>query len=127
MPTDAGTEPSNVRLELDTNLSDTEISNLLDRVARDIDREYDEDSDVTFDDDQHRVDFEASLTALRIAEGRDRRAETSQSGRTSVTYETRTVDALRKHVRNLDPGEEFGYSGAVVRDTSRHVSTTGGE
>jgi hypothetical protein len=124
MATSAGTEPSDVEVEIDTVLDDSKISSLLDRVEREIDRQYDE-ADIKFDDTQHRVDFEAALTALRIAEGWDRRAESEQSGGTSTTYETAEIDNLRKRVRRLDPGEEFGRSGRVVRDDGRHISTTG--
>lgn len=124
MVTSAGTTPSDVRVEIDTILGDSEVEDLLERLEREIDREYDPSSGVTFDDSQHRMDFEATLTALRIAEGRDRRAETAQSGRTSTTYETAEIENLRKRVRRLDPGDEFGRSSRVVRDTDRHVSTT---
>jgi len=126
MATSAGTEPSDVEVEIDTVLDDSKISSLLDRVEREIDRQYDE-ADIKFDDTQHRVDFEATLTALRIAEGLDRRAESEQSGRTSTTYETDEIDNLRKRVRRLDPGDEFGRSGKVVRDEGRHISTTGSD
>jgi hypothetical protein len=123
-----------VRLEIDTHLDDAAIEGasddadddgLIGRVAREIDRAYDS-TDITFEDPQHRQDFEAVLTALRIAEGRDRRAEQAQSGRTSTTYETAEIDNLRKRVRRLDPGEEFGRSGRVVRDDGRHVTSSGG-
>jgi len=72
----------------------------------------------------HIRDFEAVLTALRIAEGLDRRADTAQSGRTSATYETSEIENLRKRLRRLDPGDEFGYSGQIVRRDSRHTTTT---
>jgi hypothetical protein len=124
MATSAGTTPTDVRVEIDTILDDTEISNLLDRVERDIDREYDASSGVTFKDTDHRKNFEATLTALRIAEGRDRRAESAQSGRTSTEYETSTIENLRARVRRLDPADAFGYSGSIIRDGDRHVSTT---
>lgn len=121
MPTTAGTSPTEVRVEIDTRLTDADITNILDVVERDIDREYDSG---TFEDTQHRQDFEAVLTALRIASGRDRRADSAASGRSQTTYETAEVDSLRQRVRRLDPGNEFGRSGTIVRDSSRHVSTT---
>jgi hypothetical protein len=113
-----------VRVEIDTTLSDGDISDVLDRVARDIDREYDAPG---FDDTQHRQDFEAVLAALRIASGRDRRAEEVTSGRTSQTYETSEVKELRNRVRRLDPGDVFGRPSSTIRDSGRHVSTTGDE
>jgi len=124
MATSAGTSPTEVRVEIDTHLDNEDVDDLLDRVEREIDREYDGTS-ITFEDSQHRMDFEAALTALRIAEGRDRRAEQVQSGRSSTTYETVEIDNVRKRVRRLDPGEEFGRSGRIVRDDDRHISTTG--
>lgn len=122
---------ADVRAEIDTYLDDSDIEGpdgnggLLARVAREIDRAYDG-TDITFEDTQHRQDFEAVLTALRIAEGRDRRGESVSSGRSSTDYETDEIDNLRKRVRRDDPGEEFGRSGRVVRDDGRHISTTGG-
>jgi hypothetical protein len=110
-----------VREEVDTVLEDAEISALLDRVEREWQREYDA---TEFIDTTHIADFEALLTALRIAEGRDRRAESEQSGRTSTTYEISAVDALRKRVRRADPGTEFGHPGGLVRDTDRYVNAT---
>lgn len=116
---------ADVRTDIDTALSDSDIVALLERVARDIDREYDAQSGITFEDTEHRSDFEAVLTALRIAEGRDRRAESASTGRTSTEYETAAVDGLRKRVRRLDPGDVYGRSGSVVRRDGRHISTTG--
>jgi len=119
-----------VRVEIQTQLRDSDIQGddgeggLIARVAREIDREYDG-TDTTFEDSQHRQDFEAVLTALRIAEGLDRRAETVQTGRSSTTYETSEIRNLRKRVRRLDPGDEFGHSGRVIRDDGRNISTTG--
>jgi len=112
-----------VREVINTHLADSDITSELQWAEREIDRAYDE-TDVTFDDTQHRQDFEAVLAALRIAEGKDRRGESVQSGRTSTTYETSEIANLRKRVRRLDPGDEFGHSGRVVRDSGRHVSTT---
>lgn len=117
---------SDVRVEIDTKLSDVEIEGdsttegILDVVERDIDREYDS---AVFEDSQHRQDFEAVLGALRIATGRDRRADAVSSGRTSTEYETSAVAGLRSRVRRLDPGSEFGHPSSVIR-TDRHVSST---
>jgi hypothetical protein len=133
MATSAGTAASDVRVEIDTVLSDADIegaendpddTGILGRIEREITREYDSTS-VTFTDDQHRQDLEAALAALRIAEGRDRRGESVSSGRTSTEYETAEIQNLRKRVRRADPGEAFGRSSRVTRDTSRHIVTTG--
>ena len=112
--------PSDVRVEIDTNLDDPQIAALLQRIEREWQREY---QATAFEDDQHVADFEAALTALRIVEGRDRRAETVQSGRTSTTYEASEIKAIQKRVRRLDPGDSFGHSATLQRDTDRHVTS----
>jgi len=114
---------SDVRLELKTQLDDPEVTSLIGRVAREIDREYNDDPSVTFEDVQHRSDFEAVLTALRIASGRDRRSEKVRTGRSQVTYETSEIDNLRQRVRRIDPGETFGHSSNIIRDSGRNVVT----
>lgn len=112
--------PSNVRVEIDTELTDNAVSDLIDRVERDWQREYDA---TDFADTQHIQDFEATLTALRIASGRGRRAASETRESASIEYETSEVDNLRQRVRQLDPGNSFGL-GTVRRDTDRHISTT---
>lgn len=121
---------SDVRVEINTYLSDAEIEGdsndasddgILGVIERDIDRTY---TDPGFEDTAHRRDFEAVLCALRIAEGRDRRAESETSGRTTTEYETSTVESLRRRVRRLDPGSEFGHPGSITRDTDRHIAST---
>lgn len=128
MATSAGTTADNVRNETNTQLTDVEIEGdasnegVLDLVEREIDRAYP--SSPGFSNTQHRVDFEAALAALRIAEGLDRRGLSVGSGRTSTEYETQEVANLRKRVRRRDPGSEFGHSGHVVVDDGRHTTTT---
>lgn len=127
MPTTAGTSPTEVKKEIDTGLSDSDINDVLDLTERDIDREYG--SSPGFDDTQHRIDFEAALAALRIAEGnapdaQDRTASTVQSGRTSQTYEASTVATLRQRVRRRDPKDAFGYDNMVHRDAARYSGST---
>lgn len=117
-------DPSDVRVEIDTELEDTDIDRILARVARDIGRTYDDDPDDLFDDDAHQQDFEAVLTALRIATGRDRRAETENIGSYRVTYETAVVDGLKAQLMKLDPGEAFTSTGGTRRNTDRHVRST---
>lgn len=113
--------PVDVHVEIDTHLQDSEVSKILSRIEREWKREY-ESSD--FDDTQHIQDFEAVLAALRIAEGRDRRAEEVQSGRTSQTYEASEIANLRKRLRRIDPGGKFGHAGSVVVDDGRYTTTT---
>ena len=122
--------PTDVHAELDTNLSDSDIITVLERVERDIDREYG--ATPGFSGPQHRTDFEAALAALRIAvanapDGQDRTAEEVSTGASSVRYETDIVAALRKRVRRRDPGNAFGSSPMIRRDTDRHISTTDSE
>lgn len=123
MATNAGTSPTEVRVEIDTHLEDSDISDVLDRVEREINRAYESGSG-PFQDNQHRIDFEAALAALRIAEGRDRRAEEATSGRSATTYEESEVAQLRKRVRRDDPGSAFGFAGHIRRDNNRHTTTT---
>lgn len=120
--TDPQADPDAVRAEIDTVLEDSDIQSILERVARDISREYDAEK---FEDDQHRADLESTLAALRIASGRDRRAESVQTGRSSVDYEVAEVNRVRAAVRRTDPGDAFS-SGGVRRNTDRHVQSTGG-
>jgi len=119
--------PSDVKSEIDTGLSDSDISEVLDLVERDIDRQYG--TTPGFDDSQHRGDFEAALAALRIAEAnapdaQDRSESEVQTGRTSISYESSVVDALRQRVRRRDAGNAFGTSGGVIRDGDRYVTST---
>ena len=111
---------ADVRVEIGTKLDDPDVNSILARIEREWQRVYGADQ---FDDAQHIADFEATLAALRIAEGVDRRAEQSSAGPVSTTYETSEIANLRKRVRRLDPGDEFGHSGRIRRDTRRHTST----
>lgn len=113
--------PSDVREVIDTSLADLDISDIIDRAARDIDREY---SSGAFDNTQHRRDFEAVLTALRIATGRDRRARTASSESSSVTFGAIEIDALRSRLARRDPGEAFGRS-VVATDSDRTYGSGG--
>ena len=106
MPT-ALADPADVRVEIDTKLTDPDILDVLDRVARDIERAYG--SSPGFSNDGHRRDFEATLAALQIATGRDRTASQESLGNWNQTYEADRVEELRDRVRSLDPGDEFGH------------------
>lgn len=116
---------TDVAEELDTTLDGNDVKDVINRVSRDIDREYD---DPGFVDAQHRADFEAALAALRIAEGnapdaQSRTADEVTTGRTTRSYEASTVKSLRKRVRRRDPGDAFGH-GLLIRDNDRHISTS---
>lgn len=108
-----------VRVELDTSLGREDIHDVLDRSARMIYRHYAADD---FVDDDHRRDFEAAVTALRIASGRDRKLERTSLGSATKEYETAVIDGLRARVRRLDPGQLFS-AGGVRRRTGRYVRT----
>jgi len=112
--------PSDVRVEIDTGLDDPAIAQLVQRIEREWQRHYQQGA---FADREHIADFEAALTALRIAEGRDRRAETASTGRTETTYETQELQHLQQRVRRLDPGDEFGHPNSIRRDTDRYVTS----
>lgn len=114
--------PADVRTELDTELSDTEIADILQTVRREIDRAYNGDPDYV--DADHERDFEAALAALRIAQARDRRADTDELGPASVTYDASATAELTKRVRRRDPGAAFGDAVGVYRDTDRYVTST---
>jgi hypothetical protein len=111
---------SDVRVEIDTALDDPAIAELVQRIEREWQRHYTPDA---FADRAHIADFEAALTALRIAEGRDRRAESASTGRTKTDYETQEIEHLQQRVRRLDPGDEFGHSAIIRRDSDRHITT----
>ena len=111
-----------VHAEIDTVLENADIQDVLDRVERDWKREYDS-SD--FEDTTHIVDFEATLTALRIAEGLDRRAEQVSAGGVDTRFETSEIENLRARARRADPGQVFGRSQTLTRDTDRYVGSSG--
>lgn len=112
--------PNDVRVEIKTSLSDGDIEEVLDRVARDIDREYDS-SD--FDDDQHRIDFEAVIAAIRIAKGRDRRKSNESIGSRNVTWVGSGIGAALARRNRLDPGTAFSIASGVRRDTDRKIQS----
>lgn len=120
MPT---ASPSDVTKIIDTALSDTDISDVLSHVSRDIDREYADDIDVEFDDNQHRADFEAVLTALRIVTGRDREVTIERRGEVRVDYGASSVARLQARVTRLDPGDAFSQSSGVVRNDERYTGS----
>lgn len=112
--------PEDVRLEIDTYLDDTKIQRLVDRVARDIDR----DDDVGGLDPLDRQDLEAVLTAHHIATSHDRAESSSQSGRTSATYEQSMIDELKARARRLGATDELLGLGATKQRASITVPKT---
>lgn len=95
MPT---ASPADVRVEIETRLDDTEITAVLERVERDLERELDTPPTDGSDD---RKDLEAVLAAHHIATSLDRAESKASSGRTSVTYEQSVVDELKARAKRL--------------------------
>lgn len=98
---------SDVRLEIETYLSDADIEGdpnvadddgILGRVERDLLREM---SSPPGEGSVDRQDLEAVLAALHIATTRDRAESQAQSGRTSASYEESLIDQLRSRARRL--------------------------
>lgn len=101
---------SDVRVEIDTTLDDSDITTIIKRVNRDIKREMDSPPASSTD---KRQDLESTLAALFIATSRDRTAEEVSTGRTSKTYEESTVDQLRNRAKRLGaPDSLLGISGS---------------
>lgn len=97
-----------VRVEVETDLDDDKIEKLLERVARDIDREYgSEPPDKAFADEPHRQDFEAALTAYRIVSNHDRKYTEESVAQASKRYDGSVIDFLKERVARLDPKREF--------------------
>lgn len=122
MTTSAGTGPSEVRVEIDTELSDSDINDILDRVERDINRTYSSGAS-DFSDTQHRIDFEAAVAAFRVATGRDPVAGSIKLSDLDVDYAADLVDGLRRRVQALDPFNSFPVAGHRV-DSARHTATS---
>lgn len=119
-------QPDDVRLELDTDLDDDDLTKIIARVTRAIERAYvDEeadddgeppfpDIDDVFHDDDHRIEFEAVVAAHRIATGRDRQARVEAGDTFRVEYEANAAAALAARVADLDPGEAFRPTGQTI-------------
>lgn len=105
-----------VRELIDTDLDDIDIQNILDRVSREVGREY---GDEDFKDEYHRADLEAAIAALRIVTGPERQARQIQLGNAMKTYNSSDVDWLRDLIRRLDPASAFSVG--VRRDSDRHI------
>jgi hypothetical protein len=118
----ASVEPSasvdDVRVLIDTTLSDDDIEPILERAARSTARNYD---DGDFDDEYHRADYEATLAAYWIAGGRDRRVSSKRAADLQIDYDGDALDILREQLNELDPDEDDGAERGVVRNSDRHV------
>lgn len=108
-----------VRDILDTHVQDQDIQPIIDRVSREIDREYSPDD---FQSETHRVDLVSAMAALRIVSSFDRRASSVKLGNASKTYDTSLVDYFRGLVRRYDPGDSLSVGG-VRRDSDRNVAS----
>ncbi|QHS17920.1 hypothetical protein GWK26_12610 [haloarchaeon 3A1-DGR] len=95
--------PSDVRVEISTYLDDTEITPIIERVSRDIER----DDDVVGLDGPDRKDLEAVLAARHIATTRDRAESSSSAGPASVEYEQSLIDELTARARRLGATDEL--------------------
>lgn len=112
-----GASPDDVRDLIDTSLDDEEIDGILTFTARSIGRQYGDDD---FEDETHRSDLEAALTAMRISSGRDRTVTEEQLGNARKVYADTDGTWLRGLIRQLDPGKAFS-AGGVRRDSDRSV------
>jgi hypothetical protein len=112
--------PSDVRLEIDTNLDNDTIQSVIERKARDIDR----DDEVSGLDDPDRKDLEAVLAALHIATKLDRSTSTERLGNAQKTYEDSLVDELRSDARRLGATDELLGLGGEDKTASIWVSDT---
>jgi len=111
--------PSDVHGVIDTSLSDSDIQSYLDDATFEIGQAVDE--DLT---DAHRTQLEKYLAALKIVQSKDPAlSEMGVSGGQSLVYDGSTVEWLRGEVRQRDPSDTLAST--VVRDTDRHVSSTG--
>lgn len=108
-------EPTDVRVEINTRLDDPEISAILRRVARDNDRV----NGAAAMDDARRTDLEAALAAYHIATQRDRSVRQKTLGSGSKSYEVNVTDRLRDRIRTLDPSD-----GAVIDPSNQWTVTT---
>jgi len=111
---------SDVKIEIETDLGDSKIQKIIDRVARDIDR----DDGVPELDSGTRQDLEAVLAALFIATSHDRAESDVQSGRTSISYEESLIDELKARARRLGATDELLGIGATKQRASIVVPKT---
>ncbi|AXR78990.1 hypothetical protein [Natrarchaeobaculum sulfurireducens] len=115
-------EPDDVRLEIDTNLEDDRITKVIERKARDIDR----DDGVPVLDEPDRRDLEAVLAALHIATKLDRATSSQQLGNAQKSYEESMVEELRADARRLGATDELIGVGGTDKTASIAVPDTRG-
>ncbi|KDE60621.1 hypothetical protein EL22_00065 [Halostagnicola sp. A56] len=109
--------PADVLLEIDTNLSDEKIEKVIERKARDIDR----DDNIGGLDEPDRRDLEAVLAAIHIATKLDRATSNQQLGNAQKSYEESSIDELRADARRLGATDELLGIGATNRTASISV------
>lgn len=106
---------SDVRVEIDTTLTDSEIDSVVSRVERDLKRELDSPPASGTD---KRQDLESVLAALFIATSRDRAESSAQSGRTSVTYEDSLIEELKARAKLLGATDDLVSIGTTKPSAS---------
>lgn len=109
-----------VRVVIDTDLTDPEIQEVLDSAARAVVRDFESDA---WADAAHQADYEATLAAYWIAGGRDRRPDRLTLGNAQISYSGDVLDSLRARLHRLDPTVDATTAGGVVRNTARFVSS----
>lgn len=112
--------PTDVRLEIDTKLSNDTIEAVIERKARDIDR----DDGVSGLDDEDRQDLEAVLAAIHIATKLDRATSQQSVGDASARYEESLIDELRADARRLGATDELLGIGATDKTATISVPST---
>ena len=96
-------QPTDVKKEIDTVLSNSRITDYLEDAAFENDRANGADSQ----SDELRKRIERKLAALKIIERRERSVSTESRESASVTYEASMVDALKREIQKLDDSGEL--------------------
>lgn len=113
--------PSDVRGVIDTGLSDSEINNFLADAEFEAKQEINDYSNKL--STTEKTQLEKYLAAYYVVSSKDRRAEESTVGDSSITYEASTVRWLKSQVADRDPTNKLASN---LTDDDRHISTTGG-
>jgi len=116
MPTATATDVEGV---IDTDLSAPEIDNYLEDAEFDAKQEIKDYANKLTSTE--KTQLEKYLAALYIVTTKDRRAEESSVGDSSITYEASTVRALKSKVQKRDPSNKLASN--LIND-DRHISTT---
>jgi hypothetical protein len=111
---------SDVKGVIDTDLSTSEINNYLEDAEFDAEQEIKDYANKLTSTE--KTQLEKYLAALYIVTMKDRRAEKSSVGDSSITYEASTVRAIKSKVQKRDPSNTLASN--LIND-DRHISTTG--